>query len=103
MDYGAGVWIDPSQIGSFEQVTLLAAPRQILGGVRSAMLPGDDMIEMKSRKGEMAFLNAAVLAAEARLPPNLLPGRLAHHAAGDSFRRSRALAWTTATKFPKRT
>jgi len=67
------------------------------------MLPGDDMIEMESRKREIAFLNAAELAAEARLPPNLLAGRLIHHPAGDWFRRSRALAWRTATKFPKRT
>jgi hypothetical protein len=103
IDPGAGVWIDPSKIGSFEQVTLLATPRQILGGIRPAMLPGADRIEMECRKREMPFLNAAVLATEARLPPNLLPGCLVHHPAGDAFRRSRALAWRTATKFPKRT
>ena len=78
MDHYSSVGIDRAQVGSFEQIALLATPRQILGVICPTVLSGDDVIEMEGGEGQIPLVNSAVFAAEAGLASNSLAGRLIH-------------------------
>jgi hypothetical protein len=52
----AGYRIDAGKIGSFVKVAIGARPGKVLFGIRSAMLPGDDVLDMKRGYGEFAVL-----------------------------------------------
>ena len=65
-----GVRIDASQIGTLFQVTAPTGERKIIKLRRSAVLPGDDVFNVK-RAAECRLWSAAVLASAASAAPHL--------------------------------
>jgi len=61
----AGVGIDASEIRPFVKVTFRAGEREIFGVVRAAMLPRNDMLNVKAKAGEVLG-KAAILATGGR-------------------------------------
>ena len=81
----AGVGIDASEIRPFVKVTFRAGEREIFGVVRAAMLPRNDMLNVKAKAGEVLG-KAAILATGGRTGSSPHPsGGFGENGLGFSF------------------
>lgn len=58
--------IEASDVWTLMQVAVLTAQRQIVGVVSTAMLPGNDMLDVKTEERLMLLAKAAILTAMVR-------------------------------------
>jgi hypothetical protein len=68
----AGFWIDTREISAFVSVAVRAAPGQILKFLRSTMLLGDHVVQLKAKWGE-TFGKLTILAAPSSPTTDIFP------------------------------
>ena len=73
--------INPGEVCAFVQVALKTGQRKIFKVVRSSMLAGDDVLDVKGMKTVVFLAEAAILAAMASAPADLVADDFSHHEA----------------------
>jgi hypothetical protein len=69
----ARYWVDAREIRSLVAIAMMARKRKIIGMVATAMLPGNDVLDVKPEERFVFLMEAAIFAAMARTGPDELP------------------------------
>lgn len=91
-DHVAVKRVAAAKIRALLEVAPVAAPAAVLGQIRTAVLPGDDVLDVEGRYRYRPIRKVTVFAAAAGPFSNDLAERLSHRGAADCFRRARAFA-----------
>jgi hypothetical protein len=82
----AGQRVDPGKVWALVGIAELAGEGKVMELVPTAVLAGDDVLDVKSQPPPARFARAAILAAIAGPLPDLFARGLIHHAAACVFR-----------------
>ena len=85
-----GNWIDSGKVWPFMGIASIAGESKILDRRFAAMLPGDDMIDLKSQFGK-TFREVTVLATERSTFANSTPKQRMHPRSGNPLQREARL------------
>ncbi len=91
-----GFWIDSSEIAALVKVAVDTCQGKILVFVRSAMLSGNDVLDLQSSYWRLLFRKLTVLATKLRTLTDLLARTLIHHFPASDASIRRACACSTA-------
>ena len=98
LDHAPCERIDPAQVRPLVKVASVAAPRAVLGFIRPAMLPGNDVFDVECRSWRSEIGEVTIFAAAVGPVANELAKGPWHQATGDCLSSDRALAWRIAMK-----
>src|SRR5206468_3150017 len=97
-----GLGINPSEVRALMEIALRAGEREIVRIVRAAVLPGDDVFDVKTESGKL-FRQTTIFAAVSGALPDKLAGHRVHQAGLSSASRDCASALRRPNKVFART